>query len=230
MFSKCILSSFFAVAFAGTVGRATPIDTPQSFVPRDNNYHLKCGNAPDVTAGDLLDPSDYQLGTGLSNSGSDQEWFKYLYCTVGTKTYTFFGLGELNPAAGPDSLRYHNVYSAFTQAAATVQFQAQQQGDGPIGDGWKFLQSDTNVVLEVKDSKGKITYGILHSFLTGMADATLNYNPDNQPMVFQINDGQWGEVGIGYAGYLDNNGQCLYEITPQESSPCSDVLNGKVIN
>ena len=179
----------------------------------------------------MVNQSDYQLGTGFSNSGSSDKWFQYLYCSVGTKTYTFFGLGDMTPAAGAPQPGYRNVYGAFTQAAATVQQALNERGDGPIGGGWKFIQQDTNIELEVQDSVGKITYGILNAFLDGMANAALNYNPTNAPMVFQINDGQWGEVGIGYAGYLDHkDGQCWYEITPTGSSPCQDVVDKKVIN
>ena len=93
--------------------------------------------------------------------------------------------------------------------------------------------SNTNVYMQVQDSKGKMTWGILESALTGLQLAALNYGPTS-PMVFQINDGEWGEVGIGVIGIEvgddPNNQTCYYEITPSGSKNCNDVQEKKVIN
>ena len=62
-------------------------------------------------------------------------------------------------------------------------------------------------------------------------NGTYDYGDD--PIVFQINDGQWGEVGIGYVGYIDPNDpeeKCIYEDVHGEESYCEDITAGKVIN
>ena len=59
------------------------------------------------------------------------------------------------------------------------------------------------------------------------------YDVDDDPIVFQINDGQWGEVGIGYVGYIDPNDpqeKCIYEDVQGKEEYCEDVTAGKVIN
>ena len=89
---------------------------------------------------------------------------------------------------------------------------------------------NTNIEIGVYNSVGTVTYGIMGSALSGLAEAASNYDTDNGPMVFQINDGDWGEVGVGYAGYLDSNGQCVYQITPELTNGCTDVANKWVIN
>ena len=89
---------------------------------------------------------------------------------------------------------------------------------------------NTNIEIGVQNAVGTMTYGVLQSALIGLKNAASNYNPTNAPMLFQINDGQWGELGIGYAGYVDEIGQCLYEITPKVSHACNAVTNKWVID
>lgn len=82
----------------------------------------------------------------------------------------------------------------------------------------------------MRDNVGKMTYGILEAALTGLLVAVQNYNKGNYPMVFQINDGAWGEVGIGYVGLIPDDrvqtwrtDKCVYEISADGLKPCSDV-------
>ena len=82
-----------------------------------------------------------------------------------------------------------------------------------------------------------MTWGILESALMGLADMSLNYNKGNFPLVFQINDGVHGEVGIGVAGMDEGvsddqyvNLPCWYEIDGGTKRSCDDVINGKVIH
>ena len=47
----------------------------------------------------LLDPPDVTnpLPKVLPDSGSNQPWFKYLWCIPGTRTYLFLNNGRLEP-------------------------------------------------------------------------------------------------------------------------------------
>jgi len=150
---------------------------------------------------------------------------------VGTKTYTFFGIGELNVKEGMAQPRYRNLYHAFDQARISVSDTIATNGkDGPIDGLFTMRPSNTNIEIGVQSAVGTMTYGVLQSALSGLAEAATNYNPTNAPMLFQINDGEWGELGYGYAGYIDNLGQCVYDITPEITKACSDVTNKWVID
>ena len=132
----------------------------------------------------------------------------------------------MNPVPGVMSPPgYHNVYEAFKQA--TVAINALAQNDGPIAGGaWTLNASDTNIQISVVNQKGKLTYGILGAAFTGLTLASANYNPQENPMIFQINDGQWGEVGIGYAGYLNSVGQCIVIENATASYACNSATHG----
>lgn len=78
--------------------------------------------------------------------------------------------------------------------------------------------------------KEKVTWGILASALGGLANATYNYDHQNTPLLFQINDGKWGELGIGYAGVVDpTTGECQYSVVAGQNYPCSAVANHTVV-
>ncbi len=155
---------------------------------------------------------------------------KYLWCTVGTKTYTYFGFGELT---GSRPLPYYNFTEAYVQAAIEVnKFILANGADTHLHNNnpgyWTLRPANTNVEIWVQSSVGVMTYGILQSALSGLTVAAANYNKANYPMVFQINDGEWGEVGIGYAGILDSNGQCYYRLAADATNACQYVSNGWV--
>lgn len=62
-----------------------------------------------------------------------------------------------------------------------------------------------------------------------MMNAAANYNNLNAPMLFQINDFNWGEVGIGMAGLIDEKtGKCSIDFTPEGQTPCQLVQTGKI--
>ena len=186
----------------------------------------KCFQA-DVSSNSLVNEADVVLATSLPPSGSSQQWLKYLYCTPGTQTYTFFNFGELNPAPGTGTQipGYRDVYGAFDQAAAAVD--SLVANDGPIANGnWTLQSPDTNIEIGAISHVGTLTYGILKSALVGLTDVSANYNQDNNPVLFQINDGSWGEVGIGYAGYKNDVGQCIYMENSTANYACRDAMNG----
>ncbi|KAL6714193.1 hypothetical protein ACLMJK_008688 [Lecanora helva] len=227
MLSKVALPIFIAATFSSTIVQSMPLNAVNGLMTRDNKYNLKCSNAPQVTAGELVNPDDTVLTTSLPLSGSSQQWLKYLYCTPNTKTYTFFNIGEMNPAPGTGTATpgYRDVHGAFNIAAATVNVQA--QNDGPIENGnWTMQADNTNIEIGVKNAKGTVTYGILASTFSGLADAMLNYNTQNNPIIFQINDGNWGEVGIGYAGYKNGVGQCIIMENATANYQCKSAMNG----
>ena len=155
----------------------------------------------------LVNENDVALETSLPPFGSRQQWLKYLYCTPGTKTHVFFNFGGMNPAPGSGTAiaGYRDVYGAFNEAAAAVD--PMVQNDGPVANGaWSHQGVFTNIEVGVKSQVGSLTCGILKSAFRGLADVSANYNPQNFPVLFQINDGDWGEVGIGYAGYRNRWG------------------------
>ena len=92
----------------------------------------------------------------------------------------------------------------------------------------------TNIQVYAQSSKGILTWGILVAALTGLGQyVNGTYDFGDNPIVFQINDGEWGEVGIGYVGFIDwydQEAQCYYELVWGEDGHCKDVTAGKVIN
>ena len=78
----------------------------------------------------LLDPSNVTTPYPqiLPDSGSNQPWFKYLYCVQGTQTYLFLNNGRLEPPP----LTYRDIRSALAQAIVQAQNKLTQLGDGPI--------------------------------------------------------------------------------------------------
>ena len=159
---------------------------------------------------------------------STEPWLGYLWCTPGTLTYTFFTPGEL----APPPLTWRDPARALHQAVAQVQDYLSSNPDGPISDGfWGTQPAGLNIKIGVRSSKGETTYGILGSALTGLSQfQDLGYNSAKLPLVFQVNDGVWGEVGRGYVGIIDpKDGSCLYAQNRWKKGDCSDVITGKVI-
>lgn len=175
----------------------------------------------------------------LPDSGSNQPWFKYLWCIPGTETYLFLNRGRLYPPP----LTYRDVRGALAQAIVQAQSNLTQHGDGPITghyDGfmtpsfnWYVTPSATNVQVYAQSSKGILTWGVLVAALTGLGQYVHYYDFGKDPIVFQINDGRWGEVGIGYVGFIDPHDpdeKCYYEVVQGEEKYCEDVTAGKVVN
>lgn len=139
----------------------------------------------------------------------------YVWCTPGTKTYTFFALKYLTPPP----LDYMSFGDAISATLASLSNQA----DMAIPDGqYTSDPAGFNVQVYVENSnKGKVTYGILNSALTGLSQFLTAYH-NNDPIIFQVNDGQWGEVGRGYAGFLrPSDGKCLLQIYQGKEEECS---------
>lgn len=206
----------------------------QDLAQRDNNYNLKCGNAPSVIAGtEILDSAKIApnaLTEKPALSGSSEHWMDYLWCTNGTKTYTFFGVGAMTP--GQPAGYAYNVAGALAAAqAATAEYLTSHE-DGPIvGGNWTMSPPGTDVEIYIQNSKGTMTYGIMDSALKGMLEVATHFMNKQTTMVFQINDAPWGEVGIGYAGfkYKESNEGCVYDVVNGQAFACSDVKAGWVI-
>jgi hypothetical protein len=85
---------------------------------------------------------------------------------------------------------------------------------------------------------GLLTFGILHSALSGLLQYmqwgsegdVQGYNKGNSPIVFQISDGQWGTVGLGYVGLMGWAGgpPCVYQVVGGKGHDCNDVFMGKL--
>lgn len=159
---------------------------------------------------------------------STEPWLGNLWCTPGTHTYTFFSLGKVTPPP----LTWRDPAGALHQAVAQVQDYLSSNPDGPISDGfWTTQPAGLNIKIGVRSSKGETTYGILGSALTGLSQFhDEGYNFEKKPLVFQVNDGVWGEVGRGYVGIIDpTDGSCIYAQVGRNKGDCSDVITGKVI-
>lgn len=156
---------------------------------------------------------------------------EYLWCVPNTKTYIFFGIGQLTTLAPLP--REYFVRDAFSYAIADLEYYLQGHPDGHIEAGkYQASSLNTNVDIYVQNSKGKMTYGILKSALAGLKDVVDAYMESNsKTMVFQISDGEYGEVGIGYVGFHTKGWreECVYDIVKEEGYSCSDVRDKKVI-
>lgn len=152
----------------------------------------------------------------------------YLWCTPKTKTYTFFGLGTVSP----QPYQWYDTTGALAQAVTNLTSYLKHNSDGPLDGGqWSFSPPTTNIELYVQNAKGTMTYGVLLSALTGLSQVADLYIREKKTMVFQINDGKWGELGIGYVGFVftGSNGHCAYDIVKDKVLHCEDVRRGLVI-
>lgn len=137
-----------------------------------------------------------------------------------------------------------DIRGALAQATIRAMNNLTQYGDGPItghyngfmtpGFNWYMTPPATNFQVYAQSSKGVLTWGVLVAALTGLGqyvNNTFDYGDD--PIVFQINDGGGGEVGIGYVGFIDPNDpeeRCIYQLVWGMDGKCEDVTAGKVIN
>ncbi|KAM0798693.1 hypothetical protein BDR22DRAFT_891091 [Usnea florida] len=221
---------------------ATDLDltNPQGLAQHGNQYNLKCSNAPTVVAGSLLNNTDVSdpLPDVLPPSGSDQPWFKYLWCVPGTTTYLFLNTGRLEPPP----LTYRDVRGALNQAAIVAAEIFKQHGDEPIysayngymtpGFDWYVTPPATNFQVWAASKNGVLTWGALVAALEGLKQFVgAGYDMADGPIVFQVGDGGRGEVAIGYVGFIDPGlRSCVYENVQGVVGYCKDVAAGKVIN
>ena len=87
---------------------------------------------------------------------------------------------------------------------------------GPNGDSF---------MVHAASRKGILTYSVLKASLTGLLQyVDAGFDKSRDPILFQINDGSRGQVGIGFVGYVDPiTDECLYGRRDGISSPCSDI-------
>ena len=160
---------------------------------------------------------------------STEPWEGNLWCTPGTKTYVFFNLGQMIPRP----YQWRDYRGALHQAVAQVKEYLTNNGDGWIPDKgyWSTQPAGTNIKISVINAKGQLTYGILGSALTGLSQfVDVGYDHNGNPIVFQVNDGEWGEVGIGYVGMVNPDDKtCTYSQSGLKKGDCADVIAGKVI-
>lgn len=107
------------------------------------------------------------------------------------------------------------------------------QEDITVPDGsFTVNPAGTNVQVHMENAKkGELTWGIVGSALSGLAKWTKVYNNGCNggcaPVVFEVNDGKWGEIAIGYAGYYEaSDKKCVLEITggnKPKYTYCSDL-------
>lgn len=98
------------------------------------------------------------------------------------------------------------------------------------------VNSNYEVFAGSSTKNGMLTFGSLRSGLAGLLQFMVEgenkgggYNKGNAPIVFQINDGHWGEVGTGYVGYKKFPGQrCVVAAAGNKVTPCVDVDSGKI--
>jgi len=164
----------------------------------------------------------------------------YLWCTPSTVTYTFFSIGALTP---PPLTGYRSVAGALAQAIAELTVWLSANPDGPIhqprsghGDWFTDAAATTGFEVYAMHSVGRLTFGVLRSALQSLQQfmewsklANGGYNKGDGPMAFQINDGQWGEVGMGYVGYTGWPGHgCVYEVVGGKASDCKTFIKKKI--
>jgi hypothetical protein len=201
----------------------------------------------------LLDTASVNLQNTLPASGSSQPWYHYIWCTPGTETYTFFNFGQ-GPAApalssqsasaaqpsstsastiaSSQSTTTYDVAGTLAKTVTILQKYLNKTADGPISGTYTAAYAGMNVELYVQNhEKERVTYGVLVSAFTGLYQVVTDYNHKNTPIVIQINDGKWGELGIGYVGLLvgGNVTDCQYSVVPGEDFPCEQVVNGTVV-
>ena len=130
----------------------------------------------------------------------------------------------------PPPLDYMDFAAAINMTGSSY---ANQQDIAVPDGGFTVDPAGTNVQVHMENSnKGKLTWGIVNSALIGLWQFLSVYgtgSSNQNPIVFQVNDGQWGEVGIGYAGFLrESDGKCLIQIFQGKDIECSSL--DKVIN
>ena len=146
---------------------------------------------------------------------------QFMWCTPGTNTYTFFGQFALTPPP----LDNVNFAAAINMTGSSYANQA----DIEVPDGsFTVDPAGTNAQVHMENSNNnKLTWGIVNSALIGLGQFLSVYNTGSAyeyPLVFQVNDGNWGEVGIGYAAFLrPSDGKCLLQIYQGNDLECSSL-------
>lgn len=141
----------------------------------------------------------------------------------------FFQLPEMTPPPLDD----YSVAQAFNMTQTSFSNQADQTV--PEGS-FTVNPAGTNVQVHMENSgkNGQLTWGIVESALSGLGAWATEYNNACNagygacnPIVFQVNDGQWGEVGIGYAAYYEaSDDKCVLQIEGGNKAKytyCSDL-------
>ena len=181
-------------------------------------------HCPDTnTHHSFLDPSAVTkpLPDALPQTGSNERGMAYMWCTPGTETFVFFSQLYLTPPPVD--------YYYFSAAVNASQAQYAGQTDEPIPDN-EFTSDPvgSNVQVHMEGAaKGTLTWGIANSALTGLQQFYENYSDEqinNFPLIFQVNDGAWGEIAIGYVAFLrPSDGKCLLQVYQGKELECKDL-------
>lgn len=174
----------------------------------------------------LVAQSDEVINTDLPPSGSWEVHKKYLWCTPGSTTYTFFAFTDVNTTTGT-APHYVNYYRTFNQMATRLnEWNIRTPGNDP--SRWlidlAFDELNTNVRIYMKSNVGKMQYDTAQAAMTDLALAIQDSNTANVPVVFTIYDGRFGEVGTGYAGEVGAGGVQCAEDSTVASLICKEIL------
>lgn len=136
----------------------------------------------------------------------------------------------------PPPLTYRNIHAALEEAIVDIRAIIDEKGDGPvlaspidasmgISGVWYTQPGANHMRVHAAGREWILTYGVLGASLTGLLQyVDAGFDKSGDPIVFQINDGNWGEVGIGYVGYVDpDTDECMYELKNGVASPCWDI-------
>ena len=157
----------------------------------------------------------------LPPTGSNQQSMQFMWCTPGTNTYTFFGSWTLEPPP----LDYMNYTTALN---LTGESYANQKDVWVPDGGFTVDPAGTNVQIHMENAGGgKLTWGIVNSALAGLYQFQSVYgngDRNQNPFIFQVNDGAWGEIAIGYAAFLrPADGVCILQINDGKEIWCQDL-------
>lgn len=178
----------------------------------DTKHQNFCRFLDGQRGADSLLPSDKPY----PETGSSKPEFKYMWCQPGTSTYIFF----YYPETSPPPTDWYDINTAFNK---THEYASIQKDLRIVDGGLTVNPTGTFMQIHMENyNDGEFTWGIAGSALLGLTYLTKNYpgNCNNVPngacgpMIFQVNDGDWGEIGIGYAAlYREVTEECILKVS-----------------
>lgn len=221
----------FATCLSPAFILASPLVAPgieaKGLSRRDNSAKIPCGNAPNIIAGKPVAAADIVIPSqddGPPRATTDPSgYFPYLWCGAGSSTYVFIDpIGSYGFNKGTNApIFWTGLDGAFNATQNIMKSRAKSETNPEIGDGsidgphttsldWLTPVATISgnsgiqyVEVYAQDSKhGKLTWGVYGAALAIMKDFVLSYPLYADASYFQINDGKWGTVGVGYVGVV----------------------------